>query len=281
MRRLILLVLLSVGWMAPAGGQDLLSGAKRVPPNARTSVAPTATPVWKGQVLNWYPHDIWAFTEGLLLNNGDLYESTGFSGASSVRRVHLATGLVTRGLPLGPLDFGEGLANVGGYLVQLTYRQQKAYVYDLQSFQRVGEFSYPGEGWGLCSDGQRLVMSNGSNVLTVRDPKTFAELSTISVTLDSKPQDQLNELECVGDKIYANVFGTNHILEIGQDGVVTKVIDLAGLLNSDEQGCLGSGLPGAQHEAVLNGIAYDPADGTFLVTGKLWPKVFRVRFVPS
>jgi len=150
----------------------------------------------------------------------------------------------------------------------------------LESFKPIGQFKYTGEGWGLCFDGNSFIMSNGSNELTLRDPVTFAVLSTIPVTLDGKPQVKLNELECVGDLIYANVFGTPSIVEIGRDGVVRKIIDLPDLLTQHDRECLGLGIPHGQDYAVLNGIAYDPADGSFLVTGKLWPKMFRVKFVP-
>ncbi len=263
----------------PADGQDFLTGSKRVLESMPRTVTSTATPRWHAQVITWYPHDVWAFTEGLLLYKGELFESTGFRGASSLRHVQLETGLVTQAIRLDSQDFGEGLAEVGHFLVQLTYQQNKAIIYELPSLKHVGQFSYTGEGWGLCYNGHHLIMSNGTDQLTLRDPRTFAVQSTISVTLDGQPQKNINELECVGDLVYANVFRTDSILEIGANGVVTKVIDLSDLLTQQERGCLGEGLLGAQQEAVLNGIAYDPADGTFLVTGKMWPKVFRVRFV--
>jgi glutaminyl-peptide cyclotransferase len=164
--------------------------------------------------------------------------------------------------------------------VQLTFRQQIARVYDLASFEQVDEFAYQGQGWGLAFDGTSFVMSNGSSDLTLRDPRTFAVQATIPVTLEGRPQPRLNELECVGDLIYANVFLTGDVLEIGRDGVVRKVIDLSALLTPNERCCLGLGEPDLQAAAVLNGIAYDPTDGNFLVTGKLWPKVFRVQFAP-
>lgn len=279
MRISALLALMLVGWIFPAAGQDL-TGSQQVLDSMPRAIASTATPRWHAEVVAWYPHDIWAFTEGLLLHKGELYESTGVAGFSSLRRVHIESGLVTQAIRLGLQDFGEGLTLVDNYLVQLTYRQQTALVYDLQSFRQVGQFSYTGEGWGLCFNGRQFVMSNGTNELTLRDAKTFAVQSTIAVTLDGQPQALINELECVGGLVYANVFHTDSIVEIGADGVITKVIDLADLLTQHERDCLGLGIPPLQKNAVLNGIAYDPADGTFLVTGKLWPKVFRVRFVP-
>lgn len=268
-----------LGWTFPADGQDLM-GSKQILDGMPRAVTSTATPRWRAQVIAQYPHDVWAFSEGLLLHNGELYESTGVQGYSSLRRVHLETGLVTQAIRMGDQDFGEGLAVADDRLVQLTFRQQVALVYDLATFKPIGQYKYTGEGWGLCFDGKRFVMSNGSNELTLRDPVTFAVLSTVPVTVDGQPQANLNELECVGDLIYANVFGTYSIVEIGRDGVVRKIIDLADLLTAQERDCLGMGVPRGQQNAVLNGIAYDPADGTFLVTGKLWPKIFRVKFVP-
>jgi len=279
MRFHALLALMLLGWAFPADGQDF-TFRKQILDSTPRVVTSTATPRWHAQVVTQYPHDVWAFTEGLLLHNGELYESTGVPGYSSLRHVHLTTGMVTQGVHMGDQDFGEGLAVAGDRLVQLTYRQQIAYVYDLASFKPIGEYKYTGEGWGLCFDGKNFIMSNGSNELTLRDPVTFAVLSTIPVTLDGNPQAKLNELECVGDLIYANVFGTPSIVEIGRDGVVRKVIDLPDLLTQHDRECLGLGIPHGQDYAVLNGIAYDPADGTFLVTGKLWPKMFRVKFVP-
>ena len=279
MRLSTLLALMLLGWMLPANGQDFIA-SKQVSDDTPRAVVSTATPRWRAQVMAFYPHDVWAFSEGLELYQGKLIESTGIPGYSSVRRIRLETGLVTQAIQMGPQDFGEGLAVAGDRLVQLTYKQQKAFVYDLDSFKQVGQFTYTGEGWGLCFNGKSFVMSNGSNELTLRDPNTFAVLSTVPVTVDGQPQKQLNELECVGDLVYANVFGTNSIVEIGRDGIVSKIIDLNDLLSPHEHGCLGLDVKGAHAAAVLNGIAHDPADGSFLVTGKLWPKIFRVKFVP-
>jgi glutaminyl-peptide cyclotransferase len=279
MRSPALLASVLLGWTFSAYGQDL-AGSKQVLDSMPRTVISTATPRWHVQVVASYPHDVWAFTEGLLWHKGRLYESTGIKGGSSLRRVRVETGLVTQAIQMRPQDFGEGLAVKGNRLVQLTYQQHIAPIYDLGSFKRIGEFRYSGEGWGLCFDGRHFVMSDGSDKLAIRDAKTFAVRSTVPVTVDGQPQKYLNELECVGDLVYANVFHTNSIVEIGRDGVVSKIIDLAGLLTQQEDGCLGNFVPQGQENAVLNGIAYDPADGTFLVTGKLWPQVFRVRFVP-
>lgn len=256
-----------------------LSGGKQILEGDSDTVETTTIPRWRAQIVGVFPHDIWAFCEGLLLHRGHLYESTGPEDYSSLRRVHLRSGLVLQGIHFDRPDFCEGIALRGDRIVQLTLRQQRARIHALASLDRVGEFTYEGEGWGLAFDGRRFVMSNGTSDLTLRDPDTFEVLSTIRVTVEGRPQTRLNELECVGDVIYANVFGTNCILEIGPDGVVRKVIDV-NLLSSLEQGCLGLGDATYRRAAVLNGIAHDPASNTFLITGKLWPKVFRVRFVP-
>lgn len=256
-----------------------VSGGKQIFDGMPGTVETTTTPRWRAQIVDVLPHDIWAFCEGLLLHEGHLYESTGPNGFSTLRRVHLRSGLVLQAIRFDQQDFCEGIALRGNQIVQLTLSQKRARIHALPSFDRIGEFTYEGEGWGLAFDGRRFVMSNGSSDLTLRDPYSFEVLSTIHVTVEGRPQPALNELECVGDLIYANVFKTNCILEIGADGVVRKVIDV-NLLSSLEMGCLGVGNPVYQRAAVLNGIAYDPASDTFLITGKLWPKVFRVRFVP-
>lgn len=230
--------------------------------------APVALAV---QVLRTYPHDRRAFTQGLVWRDGVLYESTGLVGQSSLRKVDLGTGAVKQQVDVPPPYFAEGLADVGNRLFQLTWQHGRVFVYDKHTFNRVGELSYQGEGWGLCHDGRALVMSNGSDTIMVRHPDTFAVIRTVKVTQGGRPLDRLNELECVGRDVYANVWTTDTIVRIDlETGRVTARVDAAGLLTPAER--LGAD--------VLNGIAYDPADRTFLITGKLWPKLFRVRFVP-
>jgi glutamine cyclotransferase len=224
----------------------------------------------KVKVLRSYPHDPRAFTQGLVWRDGILYESTGMVGQSSLRRVDLGTGAVQQKVDIPAPYFAEGLADVGNRLFQLTWQHGRVFVYDRNTFGRVGELGYEGEGWGLCHDGKSLVMSNGSDQLTVHDPRTFAIGRTVRVTMDGEPLHQLNELECVGTDVYANVWQTDTIVRIdGGTGRVTARIDAGGLLTPAER----------QGTDVLNGIAYDPADETFLITGKWWPKLFRVRFV--
>ncbi len=225
------------------------------------------------QVMAVYPHDAGAFTQGLLLHDGALYESTGLYGQSSLRRVALTTGEVGQRVDLAPVLFGEGLALAGGRLFQITWRERLALVYDL-AFQKVGSFTYEGEGWGLCFDGDRLIMSDGSARLAMRDPLTFAVTSHLDVQRAGRPAGRLNELECVGDDVYANLWPTDRIAVIDKhSGAVRAEIDTSDLLTAAERQAIA-------HEAVLNGIAYDEQTRTFLITGKLWPKLFRVRFVP-
>ncbi|NWF70812.1 MAG: glutaminyl-peptide cyclotransferase [Chloroflexi bacterium] len=222
------------------------------------------------QVLSLRPHDTSAFTQGLLLHNGLFYESTGLVGQSSLREVDPETGEVLRRVDV-PEVFAEGLALVDQRLLQLTWTSGVAFVYDLETFARRGSFAYHGEGWGLCYDGHQLYMSDGSDTLFVRDAETFAVLDTVPVRLNGVALTQLNELECVGDAIYANVWQTDEIVRIDKhSGVVTGLIDARGLLTEQEQ----------QDADVLNGIAYDAENAVFFITGKLWPHVFEVRFVP-
>ena len=245
------------------------------------------------EVVESYPHDRQAFTQGLLLEApGVLLESTGRYGQSELRRVDLASGEVMRRQALPDEVFGEGLALVPGdgaggdgaggdgagsdggeaRLVQLTWRAGRALVWDAATFQRRGEHSYPGEGWGLChmAESDRLVMSDGSHRLFFRDPETFAPIGEVEVTLEGRPLGYLNELECVGGRVWANVLGLRQLFEVDPaDGRVVAVADVGRLLTPEE----------AAGTDVMNGIAHDPADGTFLLTGKLWPKLFRVRLV--
>jgi len=226
------------------------------------ALAHTVKPV----VVRTLPHDPRAYTQGLLLHDGRFYESTGVRGRSSLRRVMPQSGVVENEVDLSDEYFAEGLALAGDRLIQLTWKNQVAFVYDLD-FTRLTSFDYGGEGWGLCFDGKRLIMSDGSSRLTFRDPATFEELGGVEVTLDGEPVTELNELECVGHEVFANVWLTNRIVRIdATSGRVLTTIDAAGLLTEEE----------ARHADVLNGIAYDPVSRHFFLTGKLWPKLFEV-----
>lgn len=227
------------------------------------------------QIISVRPHDTSSYTEGLLWDNGFLYESSGLYGKSNIRKEDPNTGQVLRRQDDPAQVFGEGLALEGNRLVQLTWHEGTAQVFDLDTFVQTGSFSYEGEGWGLCFDGQSFYMSNGTPVISARDGKTFAVIKQVQVLLSGKPVTMLNELECVRDSLYANVWRTNNILRIDKEtGLVTGVIDASGLLTEQEYAEAGN-------DGVLNGIAYDPQTGTFFITGKLWPKLFQVRFVPK
>ncbi len=222
------------------------------------------------EILGTFPHDPAAYTQGLLFHDGQLFESTGRYGESSVRRVDVPTGEVQARVAVDSALFGEGLARVGSELVQLTWKAGRALVYDIETFDTVREFTYEGDGWGLCYDGASLWMSDGSSALERRNPRTFAVLETVEVIRAGTPQRRLNELECVDDWVYANVYQTDIIVRIDKaTGEVLGEIDLSNVPLSARR-------PG-DPEAVLNGIAYVPETGVFLVTGKLWPNLLALR----
>lgn len=221
-------------------------------------------------VLHRYPHDPTSFTQGLLWWDGYLYESTGRYGRSALQKVELKSGKAVQKSPLSFRYFGEGLARVDDLLIQLTWMSQTAFVYDLSTFERVGELRYTGQGWGLTSDGNRLIMSDGSEYFTFRDAHSFEEIRRVRVTLEGEPVSLLNELEFAVGSVYANIWQSSQIVRINPTtGVVTAVIDTSSLPYQ----------PRNSAEDVLNGIAYVPERETFLLTGKLWPEVFEVRFV--
>ena len=220
------------------------------------------------RVLERLYHDPEEFTQGLLVVDGDLYESTGQVGTSSVRRVELATGTVLQRYELPSGVFGEGIAAVGDRLIVLTWTSGVAYSLDRASLTPRAEFRYRGEGWGLCAAGAELIQSDGSNRLTRRDPATFNPLGTIEVLEAGRPVERLNELECVHGDIYANIWLSTDIVRIdAASGRVTARIDASALRPT-----------GGDVQDVLNGIAYDPRDATFLLTGKRWDILYRVRW---
>ena len=222
------------------------------------------------KVLETTPHDSEAYTQGLLWHDGHLYESTGQYGQSELRRVDLATGEVLASRALSPDQFGEGLARVENRLIQLTWQQGVALVWDREELEELGRLHYSGEGWGLCFDGRHLVMSDGSSVLAFRDSDTFELVREVEVRLRDGAVGRLNELECVEGWIYANVYTTDWIVKIDpQSGRVEGLIDASGLLAGED----------AKGTGVLNGIAYDEEQQIFYLTGKMWPKLFAVHFV--
>ena len=226
-------------------------------------------PLWGYDVVNVYPHDPEAFTQGLIFRDGFLFESTGLNGQSSLRKVRLETGEVVQRVAIEPQYFAEGLTDFGNSLVQLTWQSNVGFVYDLSTFARQRTFEYPGEGWGLTRDGSRLIMSDGTSTLRFVDPRTLGETGRITVTDGDQPVESLNELEMVKGELFANVWQTDHIVIVSpQTGRVTGRVDLAGLF------------PAAKREPpvdVLNGIAYDAERDRLFVTGKMWPRLFEIR----
>jgi glutamine cyclotransferase len=253
------------------------SGGDDEPPAALTAStideASTGVPVLGVEVLAQVPHDASSWTEGLVWHDETIYESAGRVGVSKVFVVDPATGDVLQSMMIDTTLYAEGLALVDDELIQLTWTDEVALVHDLETLTVTGRLDYEGEGWGLCFDGERLVMSDGSDHLTFRDPETFDEIGDVKVTLDGSGVQELNELECVGDRVYANVWHTDTIVEIDPGtGEVTTVIDASALRDLLLT-------PPRSEEAVLNGIAHDPDTDTFWLTGKLWPSMFQVRFV--
>ncbi len=231
-----------------------------------------ATPVYGYRVVHVYPHDTSAYTEGLFYKDGYLYESTGEAGESTVRKVELETGKVLQRHDVPDAYFGEGIVDWNHELIQLTWKSELGFVYDLASFKQQRTFRYPGEGWALTRDSKHLYMSDGSPVLRVLDPNTLTATGSIMVTDNGEPVSNLNELEWVKGEIYANVWMTNRIARIDPaSGHVTGWIDLSGLLDV-------SRLPDPGND-VLNGIAYDEQHDRLFVTGKRWPKLFEISLV--
>ena len=223
------------------------------------------------QVREVRPHDSGAFTQGLLWSEGRLYESTGEYGESSLRRVEPVSGEVEKQVSLPADMFGEGLALVDDRLIQLTWQRGVALVYDLETFEEIDRYSYQGEGWGLCDDGYRLFMSNGTAMLSLRNRNSFEEVDQLHVTLEGRPLGALNELECAEGWVYANVYQTDAIVRIDpQTGEVRAVINARDLLSPEEKAAA----------EVLNGIAYRSDTNSFLLTGKYWPSMFEVEFTP-
>ncbi len=260
-------------WRSPSASQ----ASPGEPVAATVASTPAAAPepdvrLRRVEVLRELSHERDAYTQGLVWWDGVLFESTGREGESTLRRLDPRTGRVEQRIDIPPQYFGEGLSLVDRRLIMLTWRAQRAFSYDRDSFELLDTYRYRGEGWGLCHDGDRLVMSDGSDRLTFRDPVTFAPIGEQRVRLRGQPLHELNELECVDGAVYANVWQTDFIVRIDPgSGRVTDYIDAAGLLQ-------GADRLGAE---VLNGIAWDPEADTFYITGKWWPKMFEVRFVEA
>jgi len=222
------------------------------------------------KVVAVYPHDPRAFTQGLVIRGGRLYEGTGQYGASTLRRVDLATGNVEKSRSLTQEYFGEGVAVLGNKVYQITWKNGAGFVYDLDSFSVEKTFRYTGEGWGLTDDGERLIMSDGTATIRFIDPQTFETVRELAVHDGDKPVDKLNELEFVNGEIWSNVWYDDRIARISPaDGAILGWIDLSSLYPQSARGS----------EAVLNGIAYDATAKRLFVTGKNWPQLYEIQVV--
>lgn len=249
------------------------AAATTVPPTTAAPAAERGPPrSYLPQLVERLPHDRSSFTQGLVWRQGVFYESTGRYGRSAVRIVDPATGEAIREQTLPDQYFGEGLEVADGRVVQLTWREETAFIWEAGTLEPLGTFAYQGEGWGLCAQEDRFVMSDGSSLLTFRHLETFQPLGTVEVTREGEPVANLNELECAGGLVYANIWLTDSIAIIDPaDGTVTGLIDGSGL----------TGLLDDREEIdVLNGIAYRPDRDLFYLTGKLWPNLFLVELVP-
>lgn len=251
---------------ASAGAQSSEPAASSPAASPAPAVRP---PVYGYEVVRTFPHDPTAFTQGLVIRDGVLLESTG-RAPSSVRRVRLEDGVVLQKHELAPEYFGEGLTEIGGRLVTLTWNNGVGFVWNAADLKPLSRFTYEGEGWGLTHDGARLILSDGSPVLRFFDPATFAETGRIPVTVNGRPLRQLNELEWIDGEVWANVWQTNYIVRIDPaSGHVVGIIDLNGLLPAD--------LIKDPNDDVLNGIAWDAKTRRLFVTGKNWPSLFEIK----
>ena len=224
------------------------------------------------EVLQTYPHDPTAYTQGLVWRGDHFIEGTGLYGESVLRKVSLE-GEVLQNIALPPEYFGEGITELNGKIYQLTWKENTGFIYDAQSLEKLGQFSYPTEGWGLTTDGEVLILSDGSSKLFFYQPEPFELLRELEVNLDGQPVTRLNELEWIKGSVFANIWLTDTIVRVDpKDGRVLSQIDLSGLRPQD-----------TLHDSalVLNGIAYDEPNDKLFVTGKKWDKLFEIRLVPA
>lgn len=268
-----------VEWGTPSTGNPTASlianptpsQTQGVPEPTATTEPPAVPPVQGYRVIASYPHDPQAFTQGLIYENGQLFEGTGLNGRSSLRRVELTTGNVLQSVALADQYFGEGIVALGDKIYQLTWQNRLGFIYDKTTFEQIGQFSYATEGWGLTTDGSHLILSDGTSTIYFLDPTSFEVVKQIVVDNPTGgPISQINELEYINGEIYANIWQTDKIVRIDPNsGRVLGWIDLTGLLAPEDR----NGVD------VLNGIAYDPENQRLFVTGKLWPKLFEIELV--
>jgi glutamine cyclotransferase len=275
---LLFLLLAGCGRSVPANSESLFqSNANSTAGRTQTEVAPPRQSnaptndfiIYTYDVINVWPHDRNAFTQGLVYLDGMLWESTGLNGQSSLRKVDWMSGKVLKQVKVPTQFFAEGLAALSGKLYQLTWQNQKGFVYDQETFQLEKEFAYEGEGWGLTTDGQSLILSDGTDRIRFLDPTSFEVKRTINVQARHQPVTHLNELEYIKGEIFANIWVTDEVARIDPaTGKIVGVIDFTGLLAAGDRD---------ETTDVLNGIAYDAVNDRLFVTGKRWPKLFEVR----
>jgi glutamine cyclotransferase len=264
----ILLPFLSVVFLAACGGDSGSQSTETV------TVPSNEPPALSYTVTNIYPHDATSFTEGLEWYNNNLYESTGLNNKSKLAKVDLKTGKDLQKVTFP--EFGEGITILNGKLYQLTYTEKKCFVYDVNTFKKIKEFTYDGEGWGMTNNGKQLIMNNGGHSLYFRNPETFVIEKTIEVTDNNGPVKMINELEWVNGDLYSNIWQTNYIIKINpESGKVLAKADLTSFINQYVPDMVEKG---EKEGAYLNGIAYDSTAKRFFITGKLWPKLFEVKF---
>jgi glutaminyl-peptide cyclotransferase len=262
------LVLLATCFLLSAVAFTVGSGVASDRRSVVVQKAEQSIPILSVKILKTYPHDPHAFTQGLEYFDGFLYESTGETGQSSLRKVDLESGKVMQKADLAPEYFGEGLTIFRGKIYQLTWLSKIGFVYDLKTFRKLRDFHYYGEGWGLAHDDSNLILSDGTNTLRYINPETFEVVRRLEIYAGKEAVTNLNELECIGNDIYANVWHANRIARIdARTGQVRDWIDLSALAEKEQ----------TEPEAVLNGIAYDSARHRFFVTGKNWAHLFEVR----
>lgn len=232
-----------------------------------------STPILQYEIINSFPHDPKAFTQGLVWENGFLYEGTGLYGRSSLRKLDLETGEILQQYNLPDDFFGEGITIFEDRIYQVTWKEKIGFIYDLNTFQLLGTFSYPHEGWGITHNGEYLIISDGTPILHFLEPSTLEEAKQVQVYENQIPINRINELEYIQGKIYANIWQTDRIAIIEpESGKITAWLDLSGILDPTDVN---------QKIDVLNGIGYDSENDRLFVTGKLWPKIFQIKMVKT
>lgn len=256
----------------PTAGQTTQTANSNATAAAAATKTNESVPTYSYKIKNTWPHDRRAYTQGLIFLDGILWESTGQYGSSSLRKVELKTGKVIKQIAVPAKYFAEGMTVFHDKVFQLTWQEQKGFIYDPATFEKQGEFEYTGEGWGLTHDGQSLIMSDGTNRIRFLDPSTLQTTRTVSVYDEAgAPLEKLNELEYIEGEIYANIWQSDRIVRIEpKSGKILGWIDLTGLLKTKDR---------SGEEDVLNGIAYDQAGKRLFVTGKMWPKLFEIEIV--